>query len=915
MLSWEALQHYVAVHPHWYETPARHVPTDEHLAAFRAVVGDGWRTSRRGTWFIADPPGGPRADQGWKLHVSALDGESTEILRLALPVLCAARVPFKFQIDPRSADRGTGKVYSRTASGKFITVYPADEEQFLAVGAELAAALAGRTGPYVLTDRRWPGSTAVYYRYGGFAAIKRLRPDGAADLQISRPDGTLVPDYRRPWYEVPDWVRDPFPPDPEEPGGPLGGRYLPQSALAFNNRGGVYLATDTRTGAEVVLKEARPGVTCGRPGIPCTELLAKEHRLLTRLADTGHYVRPLALIDEWEHAFLVEEKVEGVHFGLHCIVNNPMIKGDLRPEALRDYFLGLRPLWGQIASAVEAAHRRGILLGDLSFTNVIVHPDGLSVRIIDLEAAVEEGVDAHTGLRTVGLASPRMVATGRYDRAHDWHTVGAILLSSLMAVNNTVGFHRPALPRFLHALAEDLALPAELTALITDLMDDRADGPAPDGAEVVKRIEALPFEEGWTGPVPLALPATARHRLPEAVPGLGEAELADLLDGIARYAETTADPLRTDRLFPAHPMAFETNPLSVAYGAAGVLHGLHVLRGSVPPGLLSWLLARDANSEQLPPGLYLGQSGVAWVLDELGRPEAAAALMDRARAHPLRFATHGLLYGAAGYGLAALQLWRRQGDPRLLADAVAAAEALSASALRDEHGLRWPEPDPAGGAGPQEPPRSRLGYAHGGCGPALFLLYLHLATGDRRWRELGREALDFELAQRVSTGSGRWAFRRTAQPGRDGADEPVVRTYWDEGTAGVATVALRWLVACPDPALAGLVPELVASAAAKYAVMPQLFHGLAGIGHLLLDAGELLGDERWFAEARRTAAGVLLSRIDRPEGVVFPGEQALRETVDLASGSIGVGLFLDRLRRAAPHGRTNNVFTIDGLLP
>ncbi|WAL70682.1 hypothetical protein OU787_03730 [Kitasatospora sp. YST-16] len=64
------------------------------------------------------------------------------------------------------------------------------------------------------------------------------------------------------------------------------------------------------------------------------------------------------------------------------------------------------------------------------------------------------------------------------------------------------------------------------------------------------------------GPVPLALPATARRRLPETVPGLGEAELTDLLDGIARYAETTADPLRTDRLFPAHPMVFETDPLS-----------------------------------------------------------------------------------------------------------------------------------------------------------------------------------------------------------------------------------------------------------------------------------------------------------------------------------------------------------------
>ncbi|WP_457033058.1 class III lanthionine synthetase LanKC [Kitasatospora sp. P5_F3] len=912
MLSWEALQHYVSVHPRWYEISARHVPTDEHLAVFRAAAGDGWQTSRRGTWFMAAPPGVTTPRQGWKLHVTALEGESTEILRLALPVLCASKVPFKFQIDPHSADRGSGKGFSRTASGKFVTVYPVDEDQFRAVGAELAAALEGRTGPYVLTDRRWPGSKAVYYRYGGFAAIKQLRPDGVSDLQIARPDGTLVPDYRRPWYEKPDWVQDPFPPEPEEDGGLLGGRYLPQSALMFNNRGGVYRATDTVTGAEVVLKEARPGVTSGRPGVPCDELLAKEHRLLTELADTGLFVRPLALLHEWEHTFLVEEKVEGNHFGRHCIMNNPLVTGELGPDAVKAYYLMLRPLWRQIATAVDLAHQRGILLGDLSYTNVIVQPGGESIRIIDLETAVQEGEDVHLGVHTVGLASPRMVATGRYDRAHDWHTVGAIILSSLMVVNNTIGFHRPALPRFLRELAADLALPADLVELIEDLMDETAEEGALSGAEVVKRIDALPFDESWLAPVPLALPAIGRGTGAEVVPGLDDAGLGEVLDGIARYAETTADQQRTDRLFPAHPMVFETNPISVAYGAAGVLHGLHALRGSVPPRLLSWALARDVNSEKYPPGLFLGQSGIAWVLDELGRPEAAAALMERARAHPLRFATHNLLYGAAGYGLAALRIRHRQGDARYLADAVAAGEALAASAVRDEHGVRWPEPDAADGEDGSGV--VRVGYGYGGSGPSLFLLHLHLATGDRRWRELGREALEFELAQRELTG-GRWAFRRTGRSGEELAHDRVLRTYWDEGTAGVATVALRWLAVFPDPELAELVPQLVESVVAKYAVLPQFFHGLAGIGQLLLDAGEFLGEERWFAEAGRTAAGVLLSRIDRPEGVVFPGEQALRETVDLATGSIGVGLFLDRLRRARPHGRTNNVFTLDELLP
>ena len=56
------------------------------------------------------------------------------------------------------------------------------------------------------------------------------------------------------------------------------------------------------------------------------------------------------------------------------------------------------------------------------------------------------------------------------------------------------------------------------------------------------------------------------------------------------------------------------------------------------------------------------------------------------------------------------------------------------------------------------------------------------------------------------------------------------------------------------------------------------------------------------------------NRQQRIEGVVFPGEQSLRECCDLASGSAGVALFLDRVRHAAPGRRTNRNFLLDDLL-
>ncbi|MDH6131604.1 hypothetical protein P3T37_000978 [Kitasatospora sp. MAA4] len=840
MTSWEHPQSYTLVDRRWYESPSRYLPGDEHLAVLRSVLPDGWRTRRHGLWSTVRPPGAGAPGQGWELSVTSLPEESTDVLRLALPVLCAAGAPFAFLVDPFCVRLANGAASWPAADAGLITVHPVDGEQFRAVGFGLADALRGRSGPQLRSQRRWPGSTALCYRYGDFAPAPAVGPDGRrgpAEPQRARTDATGEP-----------------------------------------------------SGRDVVRKEARPGLLVGSPGRPAAEVLEKEYQLLGELADTGLFARPVEFFHARDRAVLVRERPHGTPFGRHCLRTNPLVTLDLEPASVRSYFLGLRGLWRRLAEAVSTAHQRGILLGDLCGTGVCVDPDTGTATVVRLETGVREGLDAHLDLHTPGLASPRLAAIGRYDRAGDWHALGALIFSSVMAVGDSTGFHRPALSRFLAELAYDLALPAELVDLIDDLTaeDSRISGP-----QVIRRIDELPFESHplWSEPVPLARPAAERYRSPERLPGLRDADLAEAAEKVVDYAVELADPRREDRLYPADAAVFETNPLSVAHGALGVLYGIHRLRGSVPATQLGWAMARDVDPSSYPAGLYLGQAGLAWVLDELDRPQAALGLLDRTREHPLRFAVPGVLHGSAGYGLACLRLWHRQGVGRLLDDARAAGAALAADCLRDARGARWAVP---GG---------QVGYGHGSAGIALFLLYLHLATGEQRWYELGRAALAFDL------------HRGVRADGYGGEDDGLPGSCWEVGTAGVATAALRYLVVRPEPELAALVPELLADAARKYSVVPGLFHGLSGLGNVLLDAGELLGEERWFAEARRVAEGVLLSRIDRAEGVVFPGGRALRESTDLATGSIGVALFLDRLRTARPGGRSNFNFVVDGLLP
>ncbi|MDN3351953.1 class III lanthionine synthetase LanKC [Actinomadura sp. DC4] len=889
MHSWDAIDRYSQFHPRWFESAHRYTPAPAYLAVYRSLVPASWRLERSGIWYVATPPGVLLAEQGWKLHVSAASARSAEVLRRILPILRDHRVPFKFLVDPRTTARVNGKLWPRSAGGKFVAVYPETSGEFHRIGGLLAEALEGEAGPYVLSDRRWPGSRSVFYRYGGFQARSRLRIDGRRDLLITTPSGERVKDGRLPYWSPPEWVTAPFPDDESTDGAGVlcGGRFSVESALSFSNGGGVYRATDHHTGREVVLKEARPGVEIGRRGLDAVAVLEKEYRLLGRLAGTGYFVRPIAFFRESEHAFLAEEFVPGGHLGKATVTRNPLYVGPPTTEAFAGYLASMRGLWTQIARAIAAAHREGVVLADLSFTNIMV--DGDRVRIVDLEAGAEE-TDEQLGLHTQGFASPRVLRTGAGGPADDHYALGGIIFGSLMLATGLTGFHPPARRRFLDELTEDMGLPAALGALVDRLMEPS--GPYEDS--VAEAIAKLPVE---TRPARLAVPAGRRLAPPHRAPL--RKRVAETLEGITSYIHAVADTAREDRLFPADLMVFESNPLSVAFGAAGVLHALHHVEGGVPGRLEAWMLSRTAAGDAYAPSLYFGQSGIAWVLAELGHTEAAADLLIRASEHPLLHESPDLLRGAAGHGMACLKLWKMTGDERFLDGARAVGRHLMDSCVRDERGVRWAT---AGDL-------ARIGYAYGGSGPSLFLLYLHLATGAAEPLAYGRAALDFELAQSAWVDGRFCGFpdHESEQPDK----APVLRCYWDSGSAGVGTTLVRYLRVTGDPALRGRLTGLVTDASRKYTVSPQLFHGLAGLGNFLLDVWEHTGSEDHLAEAWQVAEGALLFRIERPEGIAFPGEQAARESTDLATGSAGVGLFLHRLLTAGP----NLNFVVDELLP
>ena len=469
---------YLFVDPEYFESIHRYEHTPEFERVLTDVLPEGWTVEREGTWLHASTPWRRYPDQGFKLHVSVTPDDAEAVLRRVAEVCRDESTAFKCAADPRLLAHLNSKRASRGSSGKFMTIYPESHAAFLRLAERVREATEGVEGPYILSDRRVPGSRCVFYRYGGFVRVAKLRPDGQTEAQIRGLDGTPFSDYRRPYFTLPDGVEDPFPPEDEGDDETLliGGRFEVSEALAFSNTGGVYLATDHATGDEVVLKEARPHTNAWslQDGyLDGVGLLEHEDAVLRALDGTGVTARPLGLHTAWEHTFLAQSVVPGEPLRtFRARPENALSRTVFDPEAVAAFCETFRAVARGLLDAVEAIHARGVLIGDLSHNNVMVDPDTLEVGIIDLESAhraddaiAEMARRWYTpGFRPLGEVGRRPVTP-----ADDWYAAGMALYSLVMASQALTRLAPESAPRFMARFVE-AGLPAWVRDVVADVV-------------------------------------------------------------------------------------------------------------------------------------------------------------------------------------------------------------------------------------------------------------------------------------------------------------------------------------------------------------------------------------------------------------------------------------------------------------
>ena len=791
--------------------------------------------------------------QGWKLHVSATVASAAEVLARSLDVLLPARCVFKFANAPARVGELNGARFARGSAGKFITVYPADDDEFRRLAFELDQATKGMAGPMILSDRPYRAGSIVHYRYGAFVGERMLDNDGQVVEIIRAPDGTPEPDRREAWFSPPAWATCPLPePPPAEDvnGVLLADRFVVRQAIRHANKGGIFEATDHLSGAEVVVKQARAHVELAR------DCLRNEAEMLAVLSEFGVCPAPLAYFEQGGDEFLVEERIQGITL-------RGWVAGHERMP-----WATLVAMAGKLVDLLDRVHSAGIVLRDLSSTNVMVRADDTPV-LLDLEVAARQGIVCTTISGTPGYLAPEQRPGAVLEPAVDLYALGALLMLMITGEDPllTDGPDRAGrLVRWLELVAQD---------------DERARRAQPLIAGLLAEHQRWGIDQ-----VRAFLAASAPDPLGRKVRRL-------LRDG-TDYLVASMTPDAEDRLWPMSYWGTGSDSLNVHHGAGGVLAALTWL--DICPDVLrtaaDWIEKRLLARTKVLPGLNFGSAGPAWALYDaaklLGDDGRAARMIDVVKRLPSDWPNPDVTHGIAGAGTTALALWLDTGDEELAEQARRCARAL-AERVDGEPLWRVPESFDSLLAGTID-----YGFAHGAAGIASFLLAAGTRLGEPAWVRLaedtGRMLCDVAHVDRFGA---RWPAGPTS------GGRPL--EFWCSGAAGIGTFLIRlWQATGEERArtLAELAGQAVWTR--RWRLGTSVCHGLAGGGELLLDLAEATGDDYFRHQAVDLADAIAVRASEQDGRLLAPDETMIEFGADYAVGVAGWVAFLHRLAHGGP---------------
>lgn len=851
----------------------------------------------RHAWLFFQPKGVYVPEQGWKLHISADITSAEAILQRILPLLLQEKYSFKCMSSIDNLRKLNLGLLGVSQIGKFLTVYPANDEAAVHLANLLDKRTRGLSGPRIPSDRMLRQDSLVFYRYGGFSRGAHVQDLlGTVWPAIKTPTNDLIADKRGTTYLAPEQRVDPFvqagiatiatdlPVSPRL----LAQRYLILSNIASTVNHTISLALDLECQRTCIIKGQ---------GRLWQGLLPEVNRRCARqeadvLRELHGYQRVPELYDVIEH----DDDIS--------LILSDISGQSLMERVSKTYVYHLLPFqqiiaWGRdLADILEVLHEKGLVFADLKPTNVLIGSDE-KLYLIDFELTARQSTPVKEQLGTRGYISSQQFAGHPRSFADDVYSFGALLYLLVTGAEPSQAPDQFALlKRPIESLRPDV--PSALAAIIKKCLEKHPETRYTSMHEVITDLDAL---ANTTYDLPLAnseifhptSTAEASH-----AGGIAKSILNTLCQKARQLRESDDLPWKT-----THPLANDYALRDVNSGLAGTIlafaglvaelaepQALDVLAQSV-----KWLQALPPHSDPPLPGLYIGEAGVGTALLCAGQVLGDQATIEAALAcgrlvAKLPHLSPDIMHGTAGRLLFHLLLWDETGAQDQLAAAVACGEYLLETAQARESGeVCWVIPAELQAFSAD----AYTGYAHGTAGIADALLDLFEATGDER------------LIPAIQ-GTAQWLKRLAIPvlPDQSGLSWPTTEAkstpalpFWCHGATGVGRFFLHasrhaWV---PD---AMHIAERAAQAVIHLGKFggPTLCHGLAGNGEFLLDMYQETKQLRYLVEAQ-TFGHLLEAFAAEKDGlVVFHGDHNDVFSPDYLIGYAGIALTF--LRLSAP---------------
>ncbi|MDZ5672041.1 class III lanthionine synthetase LanKC [Bacillus stercoris] len=817
--------------------------------------------------------------QGWKIHITTDIDEAQKTLDIVLPYLIENEISFKFVPNERQLLFKNSKNGDRASSGKFITIYPYDNKTFLTLLSDLDnLTKALKKGPYILNDKRWKYSN-VFFRYGAFVSMY-VNKDGQNVPAIQRPDGTLIPDVRAPYYEVPDFVEEPVEiqimtkkvdAELDKENTSKFDSYNVISALHFSNGGGVYKVE--KNGKTFVMKEGRLGSGLDRLKLDGFKRIYKEAETIKQLSEKPYIVDFYDYFEIWENNYLIEEHVSGISLMEYVSQNFPFSY----KEDKDIYMERMMHVIDQLIDALKDLHRSKIALGDLQPNNVLILED-YSIKLIDLETAVTPESKYTPALMTPGYVTDQAET---FEQA-DWYALLRICRFLFLPIENL----------------SDLSIDIEIN-------QDKWIGEN-FGDTVLKKIKEI---QEKTLPTIKKLSEASTLTIPPMK--INYKNINEITEGLRAGIISHLKP-KSESLISGDIRQFieKMGSLSIANGGFGGIMALD-RTGTLSDSVYQWvdhvletILNLDTETyKNFPLGLFNGISGILSILYDIGYKEEAIKLLKTMHLPDTEDSDLTLFSGLSGIGLNYLAFYSITQKKDFLDRAIKIGNRII-DAYKEDCSITV-----------RDPYAMPYGLLNGWSGISLYILMLGKATNDNDLIKLASEIFNKEISKNIEIDSK----LELAQIKEYSLGYKRLIPYLGEGAAGIALIMLEFNKNLPD-----FMTESNTELFKRLTNVTDLYSTFAsgifrGVGGMIILANAMKGEGLNSSSLEYTIKALgnyLLYK--KHEGILSPGEYGYRLSLDLQTGNSGLLLALsdidsDKWSSWLPLPKNNNLnlFEID----